>query len=287
MNIKKVVFPVAGLGSRFLPATKAIPKEMLPIIDKPLIQYAAEEAIEAGFSELIFITGDTKQAIKDHFNFKPNLDISNLTDDKKNFLSEMHKVIPDHVTCEYIIQHEPLGLGHAILQAKEAIGEEPFAVVLADDLINSQPGVLTQMNNHFKDKDSSIISIQKIKNCESLNYGVIEYKEESSNLFKITNIIEKPSPNKAPSDYGVVGRYIFSNKIFSFLEKISAGAGNEIQLTDAIKLMLEENHVYGYKFKGKRYDCGTKLGFIEANISYALNDPNYADELKMFIKNLK
>ncbi len=286
MNVKKVVFPVAGLGSRFLPATKAIPKEMLPIIDKPLIQYAVEEAVDAGFSELIFIIGNTKQAIKDHFNFKPNLDISNLTEVKKNFLSEMHKVIPDYVTCEYIIQDEPLGLGHAILQAKEDIGEEPFAVVLADDLINSQPSVLKQMKNHFKDKDTSIIAIQKIKNCESLNYGVIDYKEKCSNLFKTTNIIEKPLPEKAPSDYGVVGRYIFSNKIFTFLEKISAGVGNEIQLTDAIKLMLEENLVYGYEFKGKRHDCGTKLGFIEANISYALNDPDYADELKEFIKNL-
>jgi UTP--glucose-1-phosphate uridylyltransferase len=286
MNVKKVVFPVAGLGSRFLPATKAIPKEMLPVIDKPLIQYAVEEAVDAGFSELIFITGDTKQAIKDHFCLKPNLDISNLTQDKKNLLSKMHKVIPDHVTCEYIIQHEPLGLGHAILQAKEVVGEEPFAVVLADDLIKSQTGALKQMKDQFKDEDSSIIAIQKIKNDESLNYGVIEYKEESSNLFKTTNIIEKPSPENAPSDYGVVGRYIFSNKIFSFLEKISAGVGNEIQLTDAIKLMLEKNLVYGYEFKGKRYDCGTKLGFIEANIAYALSDPDYADELKEFIKNL-
>ena len=286
MNVKKVVFPVAGLGSRFLPATKDIPKEMLPVIDKPLIHYAVQEAVDAGFSELIFITSDTKQAIKDYFNFKPNLDISNLTQDKKDFLSEMHKVIPDHVACEFIVQHEPLGLGHAVLQAKGAVGEEPFAVMLADDLINSQPGVLKQMKNHYKDKDSSIIAIQKIKNGESLNYGVIEYKEESSNLFKTTNIIEKPSPENAPSDYGVVGRYIFSNKIFSFLEKISAGVGNEIQLTDAIKLMLEKNLVYGYEFKGKRYDCGTKLGFIEANISYALSDPDYADELKEFIKNL-
>ena len=171
MKVNKVVFPVAGLGSRFLPATKAIPKEMLPIIDKPLIQYAVDEAIDAGFSELIFITGNTKRAITDHFSFNPDLDISNLTEDKKKFLSEIHRVIPDHISCKYIIQEEPLGLGHAILQAKDVVGGDPFAVVLADDLIDSKPGVLKQMMKHFKDENSSIISVQKIKKSESVNYG--------------------------------------------------------------------------------------------------------------------
>ena len=229
MKVNKVVFPVAGLGSRFLPATKSIPKEMLPIIDKPLIQYAVDEAIDAGFSELIFITGNTKKAIQDHFKFNPDLNISNLTEDKKNFLSEMHRVIPSHVSCKYIIQDEPLGLGHAILQAKEAIGEDPFAVVLADDLIDSKQGVLKQMLDHYNDENSSIISVQKIMKSESINYGIIEFKEVNKDLMKIINIVEKPSPENAPSNYGVVGRYILSSKIFSMLDKVSAGVGNEIQ----------------------------------------------------------
>jgi len=286
MKVNKVVFPVAGLGSRFLPATKAIPKEMLPIIDKPLIQYAVDEAIDAGFSELIFITGNTKKAIQDHFKFNPDLNISNLTVDKKKFLSEMHRVIPSHVSCKYIIQDEPLGLGHAILQAKEAIGEDPFAVVLADDLIDSKQGVLKQMLDHYNDENSSIISVQKIMKSESINYGIIEFKEVNKDLMKIINIVEKPSPENAPSNYGVVGRYILSSKIFSMLDKVSAGVGNEIQLTDAIKLLLKTNPIYSYKFSGTRHDCGTKIGFIKANIAFALNDPNYSDDLKIYIKNL-
>ena len=286
MKVNKVVFPVAGLGSRFLPATKSIPKEMLPIIDKPLIQYAVDEAIDAGFSELIFITGNTKKAIQDHFKFNPDLNISNLTEDKKNFLSEMHRVIPSHVSCKYIIQDEPLGLGHAILQAKEAIGEDPFAVVLADDLIDSKQGVLKQMLDHYKDENSSIISVQKIIKSESINYGIIEFKEVNKYLMKIIDIVEKPSPENAPSNYGVVGRYIFSSMIFSMLDKVSAGVGNEIQLTDAIKLLLKTNPIYSYKFSGTRHDCGTKIGFIKANIAFALNDPNYSDDLKIYIKNL-
>ena len=286
MKVNKVVFPVAGLGSRFLPATKSIPKEMLPIIDKPLIQYAVDEAIDAGFSELIFITGNTKKAIQDHFKFNPDLNISNLTVDKKKFLSEMHRVIPSHVSCKYIIQDEPLGLGHAILQAKEAIGEDPFAVVLADDLIDSKQGVLKQMLDHYKDENSSIISVQKIIKSESINYGIIEFKEVNKDLMKIIDIVEKPSPENAPSNYGVVGRYILSSKIFSMLDKVSAGVGNEIQLTDAIKLLLKTNPIYSYKFSGTRHDCGTKIGFIKANIAFALNDPNYSDDLKIYIKNL-
>ena len=286
MKVNKVVFPVAGLGSRFLPATKSIPKEMLPIIDKPLIQYAVDEAIDAGFSELIFITSNTKRAIQDHFKFNPDLNISNLAEDKKNFLSEMHRVIPSHVSCKYIIQDEPLGLGHAILQAKEAIGEDPFAVVLADDLIDSKQGVLKQMLDHYNDENSSIISVQKIMKSESINYGIIEFKEVNKDLMKIINIVEKPSPENAPSNYGVVGRYILSSKIFSMLDKVSAGVGNEIQLTDAIKLLLKTNPIYSYKFSGTRHDCGTKIGFIKANIAFALNDPNYSNNLKIYIKNL-
>ena len=284
MNLKKVVFPVAGLGSRFLPVTKAIPKEMLPIIDKPLIQYAVEEAIEAGFDELIFITGNTKKAITEHFDDKPNLNISNLTEDKKNFLAEMYRIIPDHVSCKYIIQKEPLGLGHAILQAKEAVDGSPFAVVLADDLIDSKKGVLKQMLDQYNDEDSSIVSVQKINKAESVNYGIIDFKKGSADLIEIENIIEKPLPENAPSNFGVVGRYIFCNSIFSLLEKISAGVGNEIQLTDAIKLLLNTKPVFGYEFTGTRFDCGSKLGMIKANIRFAFKNVTYKDELKEFLQ---
>ena len=284
MNLKKVVFPVAGLGSRFLPVTKAIPKEMLPIIDKPLIQYAVEEAIEAGFDELIFITGNTKKAITEHFDDKPDVNISNLTEDKKNFLSEMYRIIPNHVSCKYIIQEEPLGLGHAILQAKEVVDGSPFAVVLADDLIDSKQSVLKQMLDKYNDEDSSIISVQKINKADSVNYGIIDFKTDSPNLIEIENIIEKPLPENAPSNFGVVGRYIFSNSIFSFLEKISAGVGNEIQLTDAIKLLLNTKPVYGYEFDGTRFDCGSKLGMIKANIRFAFKNVTYKEELKDFLQ---
>ena len=284
MNLKKVVFPVAGLGSRFLPATKAIPKEMLPIIDKPLIQYAVEEAIEAGFDELIFITGNTKKAITEHFDDKPDVNISNLTEDKKNFLSEMYRIIPNHVSCKYIIQEEPLGLGHAILQAKGVVDGSPFAVVLADDLIDSKQSVLKQMLDKYYDEDSSIISVQKINKADSVNYGIIDFKTDSPDLIEIENIIEKPLPENAPSNFGVVGRYIFSNSIFSFLEKISAGVGNEIQLTDAIKLLLNSKPVYGYEFDGTRFDCGSKLGMIKANIRFAFKNGTYKEELKDFLQ---
>ena len=284
MKVNKVVFPVAGLGSRFLPATKSIPKEMLPIIDKPLIQYAVDEAIDAGFSELIFITGNTKRAIQDHFKFNPDLNISNLTEDKKNFLAEMYRIIPDHVSCKYIIQEEPLGLGHAILQAKEAVDGSPFAVVLADDLIDSKKGVLKQMLDQYNDEDSSIVSVQKINKAESVNYGIIDFKKGSADLIEIENIIEKPLPENAPSNFGVVGRYIFCNSIFSLLEKISAGVGNEIQLTDAIKLLLNTKPVFGYEFTGTRFDCGSKLGMIKANIRFAFKNVAYKEELKDFLK---
>jgi UTP--glucose-1-phosphate uridylyltransferase len=198
----------------------------------------------------------------------------------------MHKIIPDHVSCKYIIQDEPLGLGHAILQAKEAIGKEPFAVVLADDLIDAKQGILQQMIDRYEDENSSIVSVQKIKKSESVNYGIIDFKEVANELIKTTNIIEKPLPEDAPSSFGVVGRYIFCNKIFSYLEKISVGVGNEIQLTDAIKLLLKTNPIFSYEFTGTRYDCGSKLGFIKANISYALKDDHTKNELKVFIKNL-
>ena len=285
MKLNKVVFPVAGLGSRFFPATKATPKEMLPIVDKPLIQYAVEEALDAGFTELIFVTSKSKTSIRDHFESKLNTELSNLTKEKKELLSKMNKIIPNGVSCKYVFQEEPLGLGHAILQAKQLINDEPFAVILADDLIDSKIGALKQMVDLYNDTKSSIISVQKVDKASSIQYGIVSIDEDSQNMMKLTDIIEKPLPENAPSNLGVVGRYIFCNEILKFLENISFGTGNEIQLTDGIKSMLIAHPVYAYEFEGTRYDCGDKLGFIKANIEYALKNKIFGDDLEDYLKN--
>jgi len=284
MKLNKVVFPVAGLGSRFFPATKATPKEMLPIVDKPLIQYAVEEALDAGFTELIFVTAKSKTSIKDHFESKLDTELSNLTKEKKELLNKMNKIIPKGVSCKYVFQEEPLGLGHAILQAKKFIKDEPFAVILADDLIDSKTGTLKQMVDLYDDSDSSIISVQKIDKANSFQYGMVSIGEDNQNKMKLTDIVEKPLPKNAPSNLAVVGRYIFCNQVLKFLENISFGTGNEIQLTDGIKLMLLTHPVYAYEFEGTRYDCGDKLGFIKANIEYALNSEIFGVELEDYLK---
>ena len=284
MKLNKIVFPVAGLGSRFLPATKATPKEMLPIVDKPLIQYAVEEAIDAGFTELIFVNAKSKISIKEHFDPNLNLEISNLTKEKKELLNQTNQIIPNNVSCSYIIQDEPLGLGHAILLAKSVIKKDPFAVILADDLIDSQKGVLKQMVEEYKDSSSSIVSVQKIDKSNSIHYGMVSIRDDNLKSMQLENIIEKPLPEDSPSNLGVVGRYIFCNKILDFLENTSFGTGNEIQLTDAIKLMLSSYPVFAYEFEGIRYDCGDKLGFIKANIEYALKSGIFGDELKEYLK---
>ena len=285
MRLKKVVFPVAGHGSRFLPATKATPKEMLPVVDKPLIQYAVEEALEAGFTEFIFITGKTKRAITDHFDVTLEIGVSNMTDKKKQLFDEMNNIIPEGASCIYIRQGEPLGLGHAILQAKPVLGDEPFAVVLADDLIDAKPGVLKQMVDRYDDSNTSLIAVKKIKKSDSIHYGMIEIDSFNKALAKIIDIIEKPDPDDAPSDFGVVGRYIFTNQILDYLAKTNVGTGNEIQLTDAIKSMLATNNVSAYEFLGTRYDCGDKLGFVKANIEYALKNNDFGVELESYLRN--
>ncbi len=285
MRLKKVVFPVAGHGSRFLPATKATPKEMLPVVDKPLIQYAVEEALEAGFTELIFITGKTKRAITDHFDQTLEIGVSNMTDKKKQLFDEMNNIIPQGASCIYIRQGEPLGLGHAILQAKPVLGDEPFAVVLADDLIDAKPGVLKQMMDRYDDSNTSLIAVEKIKKADSIRYGMIEIDSLNKALANIIDIIEKPDPVDAPSDFGVVGRYIFTNQILDYLAKTNVGTGNEIQLTDAIKSMLATNNVSAYEFSGTRYDCGDKLGFVKANIEYALKNNDFGVELESYLRN--
>ena len=285
MKLKKIVFPVAGHGSRFLPATKAIPKEMLSVVDKPLIQYAVEEALEAGFSDLIFITGKTKRAITDHFDATLETSVSNITDKKKKLFEEMNNIIPKSASCIYLRQGEPLGLGHAILQAKPVLGDEPFAVLLADDLIDSKPGALKQMVELYNNEDSSLIAVQKIQKKDSIHYGMISSDNYDEKLINIKNIIEKPEPEAASSEFGVVGRYIFSNKILTYLQKTQMGTGNEIQLTDAIKDSLKEINTYAFQFAGIRYDCGDKLGFIKANIEYALKSEQFGKELEYYLKN--
>ena len=283
MKLRKVVFPVAGHGSRFLPATKATPKEMLTVVDKPLIQYAVEEALEAGFTDLIFITGKTKRTITDHFDLSLEI-TSNMSEQKKALFDRTNRIIPSHASCIYLRQGEPLGLGHAILQAKPVIGDEPFAVVLADDLIEAKKGVLKQMVDSYDDENASLISVQRVSKEDAQQYGMISTNDNDGNLMKLSNIIEKPKPEDAPSDLGVVGRYIFSNKILAFLEKIKPGTGNEIQLTDAIKVMLNDLPVFAYQFEGTRYDCGDKFGFIKANIEYALKNEKFGNELKEYLK---
>ena len=285
MKLTKIVFPVAGHGSRFLPATKATPKEMLSVVDKPLIQYAVEEALEAGFQDLIFITGRTKRSIEDHFDSNLELNMSNITEKKKNLFEQMNNMLPKSASCIYLRQGEPLGLGHAIFQAKPVLGEEPFAVILADDLIDAKPGVLKQMVEQYDDENSSLIAIEKVEKKNSIHYGMIASDNFDEKLINISDIVEKPEPKASPSEYGVVGRYIFSNKILNYLQKTQIGKGNEIQLTDAIKDSLNEINTYAFKFAGIRHDCGDKLGFIKANIEYALNSKQFGKELEHYLKN--
>jgi len=287
-KITKAVFPVAGLGTRFLPATKASPKEMLPIVDKPIIQYAVEEAINAGITELIFITGRTKRSISDHFDKAYELENELMKKNKNNQLKLIREIIPDGVTCVYIRQAEPLGLGHAILCAKSTIGNQPFAVILPDDLIDDGSGGVTKkMVSLYESSQQSIIAIESIPNDDTKKYGIVEIvNQDTKPLLKLKSIIEKPKPEQAPSNLAVVGRYIFNPEIFSYLEQIKIGADSEIQLTDAIGMLLKSETVYAYEFLGQRYDCGSKLGYMKASIKYALKDSEISDDLFKYMKNI-
>ncbi|OGT52699.1 MAG: UTP--glucose-1-phosphate uridylyltransferase [Gammaproteobacteria bacterium RIFCSPHIGHO2_12_FULL_42_13] len=281
MKISKAVFPVAGLGTRFLPATKANPKEMLPIVDKPLIQYAVEEAIAAGVSELIFVTNSSKRAIEDHFDSNMELEANLLERGKHELLDMVRRILPEHVSCAYIRQRSPQGLGHAVLCAKKLIGNAPFAVLLADDLIDGQPiSCLQQMVDVFSNSQASVIAVEKIPQADTKKYGMVDVETGEHNISRIRRIIEKPEPQYAPSNLGVVGRYILTPQIFSLLENTPCGSGGEIQLTDAIAKLLLEQAVYALQFQGKRYDCGSKLGYLEATIAYALKHPELAEDFK-------
>jgi len=262
--IRKAVFPVAGLGTRFLPATKAMPKEMLPIVDKPLIQYAVEEALAAGITELIFITGRNKRAIEDHFDRAPELEAELEAKGKQPLLDMVRNVIPPHVNCIYTRQAAPLGLGHAVLCAAPIIGDEPFAVLLADDLLDAPTSVTRQLVDAAHRHDGSILAIQTIAPEDSRKYGIIAGTAIDERNTRVTRIVEKPAPEEAPSNQAVVGRYIFEPEIFDHLRRTRAGVGREIQLTDAIAAMLDSRAVYGHAYVGERYDCGNKEGFFKA-----------------------
>ena len=272
-KITKAVFPVAGLGSRFLPATKAQPKEMLPIVDKPLIQYAVEEAVEAGITEMIFITGRNKRAIEDHFDKAYELEAELEASGKEQLLQMVREVIPRNVNCMYIRQPQALGLGHAVLCARPIVGDDPFAVLLADDFMQGEPGgpgVMAQMTAQFEREQASLLAVQDVPRENTKQYGIVSTEAFGDRLEKVKGIVEKPAPDKAPSTLAVVGRYVLTNRIFSCLEKLGKGAGGEIQLTDGIEALMQYETVLSYRYKGRRFDCGSKLGYLQASVEIGL-----------------
>ena len=282
-KITKAVFPVAGLGTRFLPATKASPKEMLPIVDKPLIQYAVEEAVAAGFTDLIFITGRGKRTIEDHFDKAYELEAELQAHGKNKLLKEVRGLLDSGVTCTYTRQAEALGLGHAVMCARHLIGDEHFAVILADDLIDAHVPVMKQMVQAQARHGGSIIAVQDVPREDTASYGIVTAEKVADRVSKLNGIVEKPKPDEAPSTHGVVGRYILSPRIFHFLENLRRGAGGEIQLTDAIGRLLRDESVFGFEFQGQRYDCGSKLGYLQATVNYALKHPELAADFREFL----
>jgi UTP--glucose-1-phosphate uridylyltransferase len=283
-SIKKAVFPVAGLGTRFLPATKANPKEMLPIVDKPLIQYAVEEAVAAGVTELIFITGRNKRSIEDHFDKAYELEIELQKKNKLGMLEGIRSVLPVGVACIYIRQAEPLGLGHAVLCAKPVVGNEPFAVLLADDLINGAgDGCLSQMVDLYSRYNCGVLAVETVPQEDTDKYGIVVSQLIEPRVGKIDSIVEKPKPEVAPSTLAVVGRYILPPEIMEFLAEIGSGTGGEIQLTDGIAKLLERKAVLSLEFEGKRYDCGSKLGYLEATVEYALRHHELKEDFERYL----
>ncbi len=286
MQVKKAVFPVAGLGTRFLPATKAMPKEMLPVVDKPLIQYAVEEALKAGIEDIIFVTGKGKQAIEDHFDHYCELEHTLMARNKNKLLREITTLIPESGTIVYTRQNDPLGLGHAIWCARNVVGREPFAVLLADDLIKSGRPVLGQMIDRFEKLQSSIVCIEEVDRKATASYGILDADPPVDHLTRIRGLVEKPKPEEAPSDLAIIGRYILTPEIFDILENKEAGAGGEIQITDAMAKLLQTQAIYGYRYEGTRFDCGTKVGFQMANLSFAMDRPDMRERLLPFIRQL-
>ena len=283
--IRKAVFPVAGLGTRFLPATKSIPKEMLPIVDKPLIQYAVDEAVEAGIDKIIFVTSHKKTAILDHFDPDGELEEHLLNKGDEALRERIHNIIPDHVSTRYVIQEKALGLGHAVWCARKLVGNEPFAVLLADDLIRSPArGCLKQMVDEYYATGAGSLGVQEIPVSMTKRYGIVSVQTDASGRNYIRKIVEKPAPEKAPSNLGVVGRYILPGVIFKLLESVRAGVGGEIQLTDAISALLGTHQLLAHRFEGVRYDCGSRAGFIRATVDYALEHEDLREDLLAYFR---
>jgi UTP--glucose-1-phosphate uridylyltransferase len=289
-KITKAVFPVAGLGSRFLPATKAQPKEMLPIVDKPLIQYAVEEAVAAGITEMIFITGRNKRAIEDHFDKAYELEAELEAAGKKALLDMVQNIVPKHISCIFIRQSVALGLGHAVLCARPVVGDNPFAILLADDFMdvedNCKP-VLAQMTDVFEREQASVIAVQDVPRAETRQYGIVSVSPSAPNLDRIDAIVEKPEPDVAPSTLAVVGRYILSGRIFDHLEGLGRGAGGEIQLTDGIAALMQHESILAYRYAGTRYDCGSKLGYLKATIDMGLKHPETGPAFRQYLQQIK
>lgn len=282
MKITKAIFPVAGLGTRFLPATKASPKEMMPVVDKPLIQYAVEEALRAGIKDLIFVTSGTKRAIEDHFDQNFELEYKLKEKEKLELLKELQSIPPAGVNCIYIRQREALGLGHAVLCAKDLIDNEPFAILLADDLIDG-PGLDEMVKVMEAQKSAGVLAVQEVPHTEVGSYGIVSVNEKN----RIKSMVEKPNPSDAPSNLAVVGRYILPAQIFAALEKTQKGRGGEIQLTDGIAKLLEDQTILAHRFSGTRYDCGDKLGYLKANLHLGLKHPECGDEWRNYLKSLR
>ncbi|NBS15639.1 MAG: UTP--glucose-1-phosphate uridylyltransferase [Gammaproteobacteria bacterium] len=286
-TVTKAVFPVAGLGTRFLPATKASPKEMLPIVDKPLIQYAVEEAVAAGIDTLVFVTSRTKRTIEDHFDKAYELETELALRGKTDVLQSLQSILPSHVTCVYIRQAEALGLGHAVNCAANVIGDEPFAVILADDMVDDgNRGCMKQMVDIYNEWQCSVLGTEPVDPSETGSYGIVKADPIRPGLAKLNAIVEKPKPEVAPSNQAVVGRYILTPGIFQRLDNVTRGAGGEIQLTDAIALLMNDEPVLSYEFEGKRYDCGSKLGYLTATVEQALKHPEVSDAFRAYLKTL-
>ena len=288
-RVRKAVFPVAGLGTRFLPATKASPKEMLPVVDKPLIQYAVEEAYAAGIRHMIFVTGRSKRAIEDHFDTAYELENELETAGKHELLKLVRSVMPDDMDCAFVRQPRSLGLGHAVLCAEPLVGNEPFAVLLADDLMVGPPGgepVLAQMATAFRQQGRSMLAVQEVPQEQVNRYGIVAGEPAGGPLMRIQRIVEKPAPDKAPSRMGVAGRYILTPAIFEEIRNQPKGAGGEIQLTDGIARLMQHEAVYAFQYEGKRYDCGSKEGFLEATVELALQHPQVGKHFREYLKKL-
>lgn len=285
-KITKAVFPVAGMGSRFLPATKATAKEMLPVVDKPLIQYAVEEAVAAGITDMVFITGRNKRAIEDHFDKAYELEATLQAQGKTELLRIVQEVVPKHINCIYIRQAEPLGLGHAVLCALPVIQDEPFAVILADDLIDGKTAIMKQMVDVFARHQCSLLGVQDVPRSQTRQYGIVSASNIEPDIEQVHAIVEKPKPEDAPSTLAVVGRYILTPRIFQHLMKVKPGAGGEIQLTDGIAALMHEEKLLAYRFEGTRYDCGSKLGYLKAQVAYGLKHDEIRAEFAAYLKGL-